>query len=143
MIILFALVYFYYVWLLAESIQGLKYLWDNFVMQIHYLQITIISEMWNSLLRTSWQFTLQGIQAPEGGKGTLLECGCGPLHRTFALRNLMLAVQKVTGPSSVKTSKKENWCQVTSVNPYWQKMCSCELLYSLGRHLGLTMQTFP
>lgn len=33
--------------LLAESIQGLKYRFDNFVMQIHYLRITLISEMCN------------------------------------------------------------------------------------------------
>lgn len=104
--------------LLAESIQGLKYLCEKFVMQIHHLRITIIPETCNSLVCTCWQFTLQDIGAPEGGKGALPECDSGPSHRTSALRNLMLVVEKVTGPSSVKMSKRENWCQVSSVSPY-------------------------
>lgn len=104
--------------LLAESIQGLKYRFDNFVMQIHYLRITLISEMCNFLLYTSCQFTLQGSWRWEGNTP-------GMEHRTSGLRNLMLVVKKF---SSVKMSERENWCQVPSVSPYWQKMFSCELL---------------
>lgn len=58
-----------------------------------------------------------------------------------SLRNLILVVEIVTGPSSVKMSEGENWCQVSSWSPYWQKACSCELCNALGKCLGLNMQT--
>lgn len=120
--------------LLSESIQGLKYLSENFVMQIHYLIFTIISETCNSLLYTSWQFTLQGIQAPEGRKGTLLECGSGA--QNLCLEDSHVSSQKF---SSVKMNRIDvMFLQWAHTGKRYVHVSSCN---SLGKCFGLTRQT--
>lgn len=123
MIVLFAPVYFPRMQLASGwihsgiEISTCQFCYANSPFKIYYY-------FWNMQFFAVYQLAIHIARHPSSWRweGNTPGMRLWALTQNFCFEESHVSSRKSDGEKLVKMSKRENWCQVSSASPYWQKM---------------------